>query len=362
MRVASLYLVGADDLRDEYTTYEMAYTEFRDAIDDLKKRGLSGSSKGYTAARWAGNAWVHMLHAGERMAAAVLKNKVAPKGKAKKLEMVARLVMSARRLPRDFFQWFDKNKRHLELLLDAYAWDDKSENSAAMFKLGPFTIHNTLGLTGKELEGVTKSLDKAVGLVKKSKLPGFSKVLYGDVFVVGQLLRRTVMAWYNPQDDTVSVRPLLKIGPGEIHNLVHELGHRYWSRFANREDKQVWAQHHYDMQFERPDVGEVELPGVGDPIPVRVKGHRGDPIAIEIRGGQYIFDVKVGGQVRRLSIPVASIKTVLLKSERIKAERAKYPTPYASTNHEEHFCEALALRATGKLKEPHLSKFEEIWG
>ena len=44
------------------------------------------------------------------------------------------------------------------------------------------------------------------------------------------------------------------------------------------------------------------------------------------------------------------------------AKRARFPSAYAATSHEEHFCEALAFRAVGSLAPDAVAAFDEIWG
>jgi hypothetical protein len=305
---------------------------------------------------WTNHEWVRLIQRGRELADAILKNKVAPKGKAKKLEMAARLVHAARRQPRDIFAWEEKNQRNFKLLIEAGSkWEDAALNASALFKLGPFTIHNTLGLTGADLDGVKETLNKAVGLAKRAPVPGFQRVLYGDVFVVGRLQQANTLAWYFPKEDTVYVRPKLKAGRNALHNLIHELGHRYWQKFADRTRKQEWVKWHGNMRYLDGPQPEIHIPQVGEVVEIAKAEGRGKnkrkPVVERIEGDKIYVDT--GGFFRANQFYQHAAR---------EAELAKYPTRYSAKSYEEHFCEALALRVLGKLKGLNLSNFENIWG
>ena len=303
--------------------------------------------------------WVGVINSGAGLAKALLTVKAIPRGFTKKMEMAARVFMSARRMPKNIFKWMDKTIRHYQLLLTAAeVWDDKAEGGDELFTLGPFKVHNTIGIEGKKLDDLKANLKKAVQLLKKVKVKGIQRVLYGDVNIVGRLSKGSVGAWYYPADDTLYVRSLPK-GKGPVHFLIHELGHRYWERFASRDQKQAWAQHHHDLEFGvRPDFN-VPYPQVGEEIEiVKAKGrgkNRRKPVVQKIQGegigGTYFVDDRryyTGMQFYTFY--------------RDQAERSKFPTDYAAKDMEEHFCEALALRALGTLPADHVAFFDEIWG
>ncbi|MEL7342039.1 MAG: hypothetical protein AAGM67_16270, partial [Bacteroidota bacterium] len=50
----------------------------------------------------------------------------------------------------------------------------------------------------------------------------------------------------------------------------------------------------------------------------------------------------------------------VIKTMRTIYKRDQFPTPYASTSAEEHYCEALSLYVMGRLPEEHQVNFEEM--
>ncbi|MDB4278633.1 hypothetical protein N9917_03445 [Deltaproteobacteria bacterium] len=360
LRVATRYLLGSDDLFALYSPFSEMVAKFADEVGNLEFQGHSGDSKTrYEPTPFkAGNLWVGVINQGNPYVKALLRLKVAPKGQAKKLEQAARVIVSARRRPKNYIKWWAKNQKHFDLLLEADGWDDKSENSSVLFKLGPFSIHNTLNLSGEELEGVTQAFKKVVRVAKKTGLSDFKKVMYGDVFVVGRIQQAHTVAWYYPAEDTVYVRPYNKAGNDETTSLLHELGHRYWKKFADRSKKEQWVRLHRRMSGKgvgKEEIGEVQLPGVGEVVTIaKFKGrgrNRRQPVVTEIKGNQIFVDT--GGFFTREQFYNHAYNA---------AKRGRFPSAYAATNYEEHFCEALAHRAVGKLKPEAVAAFDEIWG
>lgn len=291
--------------------------------------------------------WKPFIQHGVVLAQAVLGTKEIPAGQEKNLELTVRLFMSNGRQPNKPVEWFDKNYARLNFLYDAATkWPDKSDESDQKFTVGPFTVHNTMGLAGKDLEGIKDTITKAVILIKGLKVPGIEKVLYGDVMVVARLAKGTHIAWYYYNEDVVYIRPFANAGFDELHSFIHELGHRYIQKFIEKATWLEWRRYHSSMGYKRP-TGEVKLPEVGEAIPFDVKGFKGKlPIVQKIVGDQYYLT-----------------ETGFLTRSKIKSNIERdsvFPTAYAATNDEEHFCEALAHRAMGKLKEPNLSSFKAV--
>lgn len=354
LRVASRYLAGTQDISTLVTQFTDAWMDLQTEIMKLHDQGFTDGSARRVAI-YTNHEWVRLIQRGRDLAQAVMAQKVAPRGQAKKLEVAARLMLSSRRQPRDIFKWEIQNQPKFRLLIEAGTrWEDAADNDSALFSLGPFTIHNTLGLTGDELEGVKKTLEKAIKTARQSGVHGFERVMYGDVFVVGRLQQPNTLAWYNPSEDTVYVRPNLKVGRGAMHNLIHELGHRYWERFAGSQQKRDWASWHQNMSYLDGPEPEVHIPQPGEVVEIARAEGRGKnkrkPVVTEIRGNRIFVDT--GGFFTANQFYQHAAR---------EAELAKYPTRYAATNREEHFCEAMALFALGALPEPHLVKFQEIW-
>ena len=234
----------------------------------------------------------------------------------------------------------------LQLLYQAgQKWPDKTDaDSEQKFRWGAFTIHNTVALTGDPLEKIKDALKRVEVLVKASPVPGIEKVLYGDVMIVAKINKGNVVAFYTPGEDVVYLRPSHQSGTDEIEALVHELGHRYLSKFIDKKVKANWARYHNTLPYLRGESGT--LPKEGEPFPFLIKGVKGTAIVQKIEGDK--FFVNEIGYITKSAI------------ERILENKTKYPTAYAAKDYEEHFCESLALNATGHLKDTHLSAFKNI--
>jgi len=147
------------------------------------------------------------------------------------------------------------------------------------------------------LTEIAKLITSVSQKIKQSGLRDAPRVLYGDILLTRALLGRREQAFYRRREDSVWIRPNTKWGPATEHVLSHELGHRYWTKF-------------FRGQLEWED-----------------------------------WDRKAREQV-----------------EKAGSVRRYFPTEYAfsSGDAEENFAESFALRVLDRLKEPLLTKFEEI--
>jgi len=310
-------------------------------------------------------AWKDLALLGDRLARAVLDQKSIPPGKNKAFELAARAFISIRGTPRDIEKWMVKNKRHINLLNDTVDWPDKSEDEK--LKVGAFTVHNTLGLEGADLDRSKKNVQKAESLIRRMPFPkGLKQVLYGDVYIVARLNKTKTWAFYYPRDDNVYVRADTKGVLGETHSLIHELAHRYWEQFASVSKKHAWIRHHAHMSGKSMPAEKMPMPNVGETLPLKIPGApRGfEPVVSHVHAGKYWFDVpsKDGKTTRTMNYPVHEMAKFLYDRDERTKRRETFPTPYAAKNAEEHFCESTALRALGKLKGSNLDEYDRIWG
>lgn len=277
----------------------------------------------------------------------ILETRAIPAGKAKQVELLARAFKQYARAPGNVIGWWVKNRPLLDLLLDAERWPEKSEGGSAgieeVFTVGPFKVHNTLHLSGDDLTGTKTVIESAVAALSRAG-PRLSKVLYGDVRVVGQIKNTRTLAWYLPHVDEVYLRPHLKVGRGEVHNLIHELGHRFWHREMDRGQQIGWHQ-----EFNRVEGKKITMPKVGDEVPVKARGHVGPVLVTKDEGYQYLLSS--GGTIEKMR---------LVKFLREKAREESFPTPYAATTAEEFFAEAFAMFVLGTLQPEHVERFERV--
>ena len=303
------------------------------------------------------HAWLQLVHEGTLLAQAVLGTKEIPAGKQRELEVAARLFMAARRISPDPVAWYDKNAASMNFLYDAATqWQDKTEASTEqMLKIGPFTVHNTIGLSGPDLEGIKTAIEKVVSGIQTSAVPGISSILYGDIMIVGRISQSKNVAWYYPNEDTLYVRHFGNAGVDEVQTTGHELGHRYWLKFMPGALKIAWHVHHNQISGKTPSYS---MPNAGEPMPLKIKGIKGYPTILKIENQKYWFEAPLGRdpQPHLLAVPVMAIARALADEKR----KIGFPTRYAAKNAEEHFCESLGLRIAGQLKDEHLKAFEVL--
>lgn len=293
-----------------------------------------------------------VINTGFDLAEKILAEKSVPKGQAKKLEMATRLFMSTKASPRKFASWLKKNTKHVEFMLKAATWGDKNEASAdseEKFELAGFTVINTIEAAGKKLQTTKDAILKVARSIRNSGITKATQILYGNVYLVGQLRKRGVLAWYNPEDDQVYIRPAARMGVDELHQLAHELGHRLWDRFLPGDLKQEWGTHHRAVGGGPTDKVVLE-PGVSIPG-VKIKGIKGDPTVEKIEDGFVFFEGSTGRYPRR------SVWKALYDENQLLV----FPTRYSAKNQEEHFCESFALFVLNQLTGAHKEAFGNIF-
>ena len=305
--------------------------------------------------------WLRILTYGRLVLDGIISTRSIPRKYAKGIEMAYRLCSNSRRMPKDVLKWWKTNKKRFELtLMAAKTWPGVQDGTDDMFKVGSFNVHNVIGASGTELAAFKKVIAAAEKMVRKNSVPGFTKVLYGEIYYVGNISRSRAAAWYNINEDVLYTRPTKKWGMDEVEVLLHELGHRYWRKFVSKDKKHEWFLHHLSVSGRNVDF-EVAMPEVGDALRLRIprmpRGWR--PVVSRIEDGEYWFTLPNGSE---RSHSVFSMRKFLYAQARNEAKQSKYPTAYSATNQEEHFCEAVSLMSVGKLPPVHSGPFAEIWG
>jgi len=323
------------------------HEQLEEALVRAKDRESSPSMTHRTIKAFCERKWNRVITVGRSLAQIIAEQKSIPRGESKKFELASRLFISARRFPRDLQKWIAKNQKHIDYLARAVSWGEKSDSAQEdeVFTHGSFTVHNVQQLDGKKLDNAKKLISQAESKIRSSQIPNVSSVLYGDLFLVGRIEGKKVVAWYYPESDQIHLRTLLRVRTNEVLTLIHELGHRYWRRFLNAEVKREWLSHHNQISD-----GRAVIPSVGDTIPVKIKGFRGNPTVTRIENSNYYLNDTKGYLTFR---QVYNLMTKL-------AREANYPSQYASTDPEEHFCESFAMYALGTLSEEHVEAFERI--
>jgi hypothetical protein len=356
--LASLSRIAAgteDDIQQHLPHLKSGYEGYVRAIRDAEARALSGDHM--VARRWANRPWVDIIEGGNKVVSGVLSVRSIPDKSAKPLEMVYRLMTNSRHMPQDIYKWWEDNGKRIKFLIEAAeTWPAKSEGTDELFTLGSFKVHNTVGAKGAELESLKKGLERAEKAIKANPIPGFARVLYGDVHVVPRITKAHHAAWYYPSDDSLYLRRTKATGMDEVHSFIHELGHRYWHKFASEPQKKAWALQH--MRATSKTI-EVELPKVGDELPVSIKGAKGRyPTIVAIEPGMFIYAIDIEGSPHTNFI--STQKVYDFYRERQKATK-NFPTKYSATDAQEHFCDSVAMLALGNLPDEFAVPFNAIW-
>lgn len=300
-----------------------------------------------------------LVNAGRLMAEWALQTRVIPSGQTKAMELAARL-MTLSRVPSNIVSWYDTNRPKLDFLLGTITWEDKSEQSSGgrdISVVGPFKVHNTIGAKEKQLKDLQALVKSAVRVI--SPVKDFKKVLYGDVFVVGQLRQSTTLAWYSVNEDDVYLRNLAKKGHDDLHSLVHELGHRYWYKFASPTVKSNVSRLYSELGWKARRVSVPDLKA-GDILPVKVKGLEPPLLITKVTLTSYVLQPKkVPIGTLPGSAPSVSITSVsnIMKQQAVAGK--VFPSMYSMKNDVEFFAECFAFYVLGRMPPELVPMFEK---
>lgn len=314
------------------------YDEFRRAWSDVQERAKNVRSE----KAFSKYTLMPFIAKGRKLSQFVLENKSVPRNKSKDLEMATRAFLSVKRQPRKPLIWIRKKTKRVRFLLDTESFPEKEMGGDELFELGPFTVHNTVGAEGRELEMIRDLVRKAVKFIRKMDVPKSDGLLYGDVLLVGRLQQAHTMAWYSETKDTISLSVRKNVDSESLHYLIHEFGHRLWRKELARSVKRNWARWHGRAERKGYDM---PLPDVGDPLGFDLQG-MDEPVIQKIDGDRYY--VSEDGYLTIDQIYDAY------------TEEFAYPTRYAAVSKEEHFCEAFAMYAMGTLGSDHERMFRKL--
>lgn len=309
-----------------------------------------------------------VLYHGQNYCRWLVDTRRIPQGKIKKFERAVSPYLRARRQPNKPYEWLVKALKDAPLLKEALSWPDLEEaGDESSFTVGSFSVFNQKGAPPQKLVGFKKVLEKSEKKMRASGIPGIRSVIYGDVYIVGRISQSNTLAWYWSDKDKVYVR-LKALGKSIdlAHSFVHELGHRYWRKVANATVKGRWETHHRRIGYStRYDPREVKLPEAGDVLPFKIDGFgRSYPMVHAIKpDGSFELTAEKGAKRGKIvAVPRSwMVKTYHSVAKRTTA-RAAYPTSYAATSPEEHFCESFSMYIRGTLSQEHVTPFEDILG
>jgi hypothetical protein len=354
-RVAGMFDVGGPETPDRLRAeFAAALQAFQRDFDETMK---SLDRYGETLETWAsGGSWHHVTSAfmtfmtGRKMVDLASRLKQVPSQHRRMFDAARREFARTRKF--DHMVWFAKNVKMLRDLYDIGSWPDIAAGAPDDGGAGAVTLIGSIRVVNQSDQDPAKSVDlvrRAARALSDSGVPGITRVLYGDVFVVGDIARkRSVAAWYVRDKDVIEVMAVKRFAESQLRVTVHEFGHRYWQKFMSPDAKRAWARHHDDMSTASPDY---DFPKVGDVLDYVV----GSPKVLD-------FAPSTNGYLVQSSNGSTGTiyKHQLVGVLRDRAVRATFPTPYAAKNAEEHFCEALSLFCLGDLKGSNLAAFRTI--
>jgi len=326
--------------------YHQRLLELRAKASESKERYL-----GNTPQLWV--AWHLFYKVGKEWAAYVIDHLALPAKSAKAVEMAVRLFSKTYGMgkgPPDIVRWYGDNAERLYLLDAAREWPERSEESG-IFQLGPFTVHDTIQASPKDLANAKVIIERAVKA--STNVPGLHQMAYGQLFLVGQLGRKNWAAWYMPAKDVIYLRPGVQGSSVDesARHLVHELGHRLWAKKLDQATKQKWNTYHFQMTASKPDS---RLPEVGEVLAMIVNNKKVKVDSYDDRGQAVLVEATTGA-------PVGTVDRMRIRQWIQEADhKGKFPSLYAATDADEHFCESLSLYAMGRLTGPNLDAFDEI--
>ena len=247
-----------------------------------------------------------------------------------------------------------------------------------IFKLGRFAIRTKGNPDTAQVLKCIKEL---------SQLPffeDFKKTLYGDILISEEddviwdrkMESNSWAAFFDSKKDIIRIRTSYTklCNKQMLRILIHELAHRFWRKIMNTGQKMAWGK--YDEQI-RQQGGALEL-DVGDKLnnlfilvdskggysmgenpssdekAVRLKVSEvvGDQFWVTIDNEEYQpIDPMVDMQLRIITNINSRAFGPFKVSEYGRVEDGHFPSIYAQTNKEEHFCEAIAFYYLGALGE-----------
>jgi hypothetical protein len=278
----------------------------------------------------------------------VIDTRTIPPGKAQEVASAIQVVLSLREpSSRKLAAWWEENSESFRLLAEALDWSERGAMGRSMhggtFVVGPFTLHDTIHLDAEGLKTVTAYLETSIDALQAKGLP-YTKVLYGDVFIVGQLKGPTTLAWYRFKYDNVYVRPYTRRDLNVAKSILHELGHRFWTKDLDDRLRAAWLKRFKALSRtpKMPPVGSVLYDGEKE---VHVKEYLSKEKVVRV-------DVVEAGERRALRTPLAAFKANL--------SRLAFPSIYSATDVKEFFAESFAFYMLDTLKGEHREVFERL--
>lgn len=293
-----------------------------------------------------------------------------PEKKSKRVRAIKNKMTYPRR--RFSHKWFLDRKKHIQDMLELLKYPLRQEGDNEC-EVGPFTLKNPINLSSDKVLTMERVIKKALTLCTNSLAPGFPQAAYGDVVLVEKLKRKNWYAWYSPAKDEITMKFADERLEDEfLKTFIHEVGHRYYQKFLRNSSITKWIDYDYECaRAQRINLKEWD----GEDIGLYAERKRGKLSLTSIAHGNIKTTLTIGKNVPDNPFMRALNGGVFFTTEdgdvlgpysekgvkeHIKSITGLYPTLYATTDAEEHFCEAIAYKALGKLHPKSLDAFNSI--
>ena len=275
-----------------------------------------------------------------------------------------RAIKNKLKLPRQSFngkKWTQDRYSHINDMLELLRFPLREEGENTV-DIGPFVLKNPINLSTEKVEEMVDACTRSLTYCTNSLAPNFNQALYGEVVLVEKLERASWYAWYNSVKDNITMKYMNREKEEFMKTFIHEIGHRYYKKVLCKSKKALWRI--YDREchlgssvylddFIGKDIGLYARkkrtrtsigpnPNRGVPVVISRLTHKG--VVLAWQDGS-----ELEGWYRKKYL-----------KRHIKARRGLFPTNYAGTDVEEHFCEAIAYKALGKLHPKALEAFNSI--
>jgi hypothetical protein len=285
-----------------------------------------------------------------------------PENKSRRVRAIKNKI----KLPRSRYipaEWFSRREREIRDTLDLLKHPLREEGEGEI-QVGPFTLKNPINLNSDKVSEMEEACKEALKLCTNSLAPGFTQALYGDVILAEKLGRPNWYAWYSTGKDNITLKYFERDKEEFMKTFIHEIGHRYWRKNLSITASAYWEKYHNNcLRSNRINFNDWIDVDIGLFATKRRNG--GWAITSKNKSGAkpiIIFEVKYGSpylMVKDSKDYIGEVDSKWMK-DYLSSLTGLFPTHYATTDYEEHFCEALSYKAFGHLHPKALEAFNSI--
>lgn len=321
---------------------------------------------------------------GSRLFVSILQRYALPPTLRKQVEGAARVYAKSRhsvrrKLPGQDFEYLGDFEKLVETLrlhvaVAKEALEKGVEHGAEGAQVstkvdaGPFMLVNTGGFSDTVMGTVASVVKKVSDFAKQA---GFSKVLYGDILVTNTIDRASVLAFYLVNNDEMFVRANVKANIDTVQTVLHELGHRYETKFL-RDTQGVARLYRLISGQEDGKVREIQdqmsdsAPVSGDTVVIKGnlwqvkglnwgRGGKRNVILEDPHNPKSLASISLAGYLHYKGGAGLHVKTV---DE--DPDYKGFVTNYAKKSPSENFAEMFAFYCMGRLPAAQAAAFEQL--